>query len=112
MDWWLHSPRVVERVSGDEWRRHPHLPPAQVLSSAQNGHGLPLPPPALPQLDGSPLALPLPDDIYAVRSADAGLGAAWQQWMHAALKPAFAAGYVAVDCARHEDGQWRYLLAA
>lgn len=111
VDWWLNSARVLERVQGDDWRRHKGIPPqTQVLSAGGGQSSLALPPSVLPSLDGRPLALPLPDDIHALRSADPGLGLAWQQWMRAALEPAFAAGYVMVDCTRHEDGQWRYLL--
>ena len=65
-----------------------------------------------PESYSPPLALPLPDDIYAIREADGGVGMAWRQWMRGALEGAFGKGYVIVDCARHEDGQWRYLLVA
>jgi predicted GNAT superfamily acetyltransferase len=113
VDWWLDSARVQERAAGDEWRARPHSPAhLQVLSAGADAHGLSTPPAKLPTLDGGPLALPLPDDIHAIRSADHSLGMAWREWLRAALEPAFAAGYVAVDCTGHADGQWRYLLIA
>jgi predicted GNAT superfamily acetyltransferase len=111
VDWWLNSERVVQRAVGEEWRKRLHLPAqTQVLSARVDARGRQAPPAAAPAPDGGPLALPIPDDIQAVRSADHGLGMAWREWLAAALPGAFAAGYVAVDCARHEDGQWRYLL--
>jgi predicted GNAT superfamily acetyltransferase len=113
VDWWLNSERVVERVNGNEWRTRTNLPAnVQRFSAQTNAQGLQIPLSTLPELDGSPFALPLPDDIHAIRSADGRLGMAWREWMRAALEPAFAAGYVMVDCARHADGQWRYLLMA
>jgi predicted GNAT superfamily acetyltransferase len=113
VDWWLDSARVVERVHGDEWRTRNRLPPrTQVLSAAIDERGLQVPPTAKFNLDGNPLALPLPDDIYAIRHADSGLGLEWRLWMRSVLQLAFALGYLIVDCGRHEDGQWRYLLAA
>jgi predicted GNAT superfamily acetyltransferase len=63
-------------------------------------------------LDGGPIALPLPEDIYAIRSVDHALGATWRQWMREALESIFAAGYLLTDCVRHLDGQWRYVLTA
>jgi predicted GNAT superfamily acetyltransferase len=69
-----------------------------------------MPPEALPLPDGTPLALPLPDDIYVIRNADHVLSMAWRLWMREALLAAFAAGYQLTDCLRAEDGVWRYLL--
>ena len=109
VDWWLDSTRVIERAS-EGWRAEARWPAHAQVLSAQEQNSLQLPPEALPQLDGAPLALPLPDDIYAIRSNDSGAGMAWRQWMRAALDTAFAAGYVIEDCAQGEDGQWRYLL--
>jgi predicted GNAT superfamily acetyltransferase len=111
VDWWLNSARVVERTA-EGWRGEARDPAHTQVLRAREQNGLPLPPEALPQLDGGLLALPLPGDIHAVREADSGLGMAWREWMRAALTAAFAAGYVMVDCAAHEDGQWRYLLSA
>ena len=111
VDWWLNSARVVERA-GEGWRTQAHWPASTQVLSAREQNGLQLPPESLPRLDGSPLALPLPHDIHTVRGADSGLGMAWREWMRAALAGAFAAGYILIDCAAHEDGQWRYLLTA
>jgi predicted GNAT superfamily acetyltransferase len=111
VDWWLRSERVEERATGDAWRRQTHFPQgAQVLHAERNATGLLAPPASLPAMDGSPLALPLPEDIYAIRNADRPLGLAWRLWMREALLGAFAAGYLLVDCLRDDDGTWRYLL--
>ena len=111
VDWWLRSARVAERALQPQWHAHPLLPPhMQVLRAGMDARGLPTPPAETPKPAGQPLAVPLPDDIFAIRSADRLLDLAWRMWMRDALQPAFALGYVIVDCARHEDGQWRYLL--
>ncbi len=111
VDWWLASERVRQR-SRPDWRDESHPPPdAQMLTAGESRCGFAMPPSALLLFDGRPLALPLPADIFAIRRADQGLGQAWQQWMRAALQPAFAAGYVLNDCRQHEDGAWRYWLA-
>jgi predicted GNAT superfamily acetyltransferase len=111
VDWWLRSERVEERAAGNSWRRHTHIPQeAQVLYAPPNAAGLATPPAALPDLDGNPLALPLPEDIYVIRSADKPLGLAWRLWMREALLGSFGAGYLLADCLRGEDGVWRYLL--
>lgn len=61
------------------------------------------------QFDGSPIALPIPDDVAAIRRADAELSLAWRLYMRDVLVKSFAAGYAMVDCVRIEGG-WYYLL--
>jgi predicted GNAT superfamily acetyltransferase len=117
VDWWLASVRVNEcsQAGPVGATRRAQLPlPAdtQVLSGTWNSWGGLTPPSSLPLLDGAPLALPVPDDIYAIRAVDNDLGSAWRLWMRTALQAAFAGGYLLVDCVRHADGQWRYLLTA
>ncbi len=115
VDWWLTSGRVEEcsqerPVGSTRGTQLPAPTDAQVLSGAWDQKGFLTPPSLLPKLDGSPLALPVPEDIYTIRAADSALGSAWRLWMREALQSAFAAGYLLADCVRHADGQWRYLL--
>jgi predicted GNAT superfamily acetyltransferase len=117
VDWWLSSARVQERSHerplGETRRARLPVPDGtQVLSARRDGRDFLTPPPSLPAIDSGPLALPLPDDVYTIRAADYALGAAWRQWMRAALQAAFAAGYLLTDCVRLHDGQWRYVLTA
>jgi predicted GNAT superfamily acetyltransferase len=117
VDWWLASVRVNEcsqpgPVGATRQAQLPLPADMQVLSGTWNPRGFLTPPSALPLLDGAPLALPVPDDIYAIRAADNDLGSAWRLWMRAALQAAFAGGYLLVDFVRHADCQWRYLLTA
>jgi predicted GNAT superfamily acetyltransferase len=115
VDWWLASARV-ERCSRDcavgatRQAQAPLPAGAQVLSGTREPQGFLTPPSSLPTLNGAPVALPVPDDIYTIRAVDYDLGAAWRQWMREALQAAFSTGYLLVDCVRHADGQWRYLL--
>jgi predicted GNAT superfamily acetyltransferase len=102
---------VEERADGESRRGRAPLPQdTQLLAAHSTAQGLLMPPETLSLLDGSPLAVPLPDDIYVIRSADHALSMAWRLWMREALQEAFAAGYLLDDCLRGEDGIWRYLL--
>ena len=62
------------------------------------------------RLDGAPLAVPIPDDIAAIRSADKPLALAWRLYVREALEKAFAAGYTMVDCIRLPKQGWYYIL--
>jgi predicted GNAT superfamily acetyltransferase len=115
VDWWLVSPRVEqlahEQLPAAARRTHEQLPEgAQLLTAGARQSGLLAPPSAAATLDGRALALPLPDDIYAIRAADPSLGMAWRHWQRETLQAAFAEGYILTDCLRHPDGQWRYHL--
>ncbi|MFN3978974.1 MAG: hypothetical protein ACK4SA_01160, partial [Caldilinea sp.] len=61
-------------------------------------------------LDGRPIAVPIPDDIVAIRRVDAGLGMAWRLSMRHSLEQAFAANYMMTDCLRIDNAGWHYLL--
>ncbi len=97
VDWWAHSPRVEEAVARaavalDEPHAHAPAhahratqdwyPGLRVLSSVAAGDlrapsDEPLP------LDGAPLALPIPDDIGALRRTDRALSLAWRYTLRA-----------------------------
>lgn len=115
VDWWLTSGRVEEcsqeRPVGATRQAQASAPAdTQMLSGAWDYRGFLTPPSLLPKPDGTPFALPVPDDIYTIRAGDYGLGNAWRLWMREAMQSAFAAGYLLADCVRHADNQWRYLL--
>jgi predicted GNAT superfamily acetyltransferase len=115
VDWWLESARVTARAhdstpGGARERTLPLTAHDGVLTARRLPQGLLAPPDELPSLASPSLALPLPDDIYAIRAADHELGIAWRLWQRAALSAAFAAGYLLTDCAICADSQWRYLL--
>lgn len=113
VDWWLTSARVEARVAGGEGRREPRsTPPAdmQLLPTIASGSGFRAPVDVEPVLDGRPVAVPIPDDIAAIRRTDAGLGMAWRLAMRHYLEQAFAAGYVMTDCVLIDGAGWHYLL--
>lgn len=72
--------------------------------------GFPQPPDHELIPDGRPIAVPLPDDIAAIRRGDSGLALAWRLSMRQALEAAFAARYVMVDCVHWPEHGWRYIL--
>ncbi len=113
VDWWLTSARVVRRVARDKGRRDlgGALPAdLQVLPTVASGPNFRAPVEVEPTLDGRPVAVPIPDDIAAIRRSDAGLGMAWRLAMRQHLEQAFAAGYVMTECVQLGDAGWHYLL--
>jgi predicted GNAT superfamily acetyltransferase len=113
VDWWLASARVEERAAGNAGRREPAnvlSADLQVLSTVASGPNFQAPVDAEARFDGRPLAVPIPDDIAAIRRSDAGLGMAWRRAMRHHLEQAFAAGYVMTDCVYIDGVGWHYLL--
>lgn len=113
VDWWLASAHVEGRVAGCEGRREgiSALPEGwQVLSTLARGTAFRAPVDVEPILDGRPIAVPIPDDIAAIRRSDAGLGMAWRLAMRHHLEHAFAASYVMTDCVHIDGSGWHYLL--
>jgi len=112
VDWWLASARVKERVAqgpGARGEEDALLRDLFVAPTVASGTALRAPVACDLPLDGRPLALPIPDDIAAIRRADAGLGLAWRLAMRQQLSAAFAAGHVIIDCV-NLSGEWCYLL--
>lgn len=130
VDWWLGSERVrqateraaahlaaedaaeesaraaTEPQAAHDGHRYPGL---QVLPTTQAG-AFRAPVDRLPPLDGAPLALPLPDDIAALRRGDRALALAWRHWLRLQMERAFAGGYTVVDCLHVAHHDWCYIL--
>ena len=116
VDWWLRSERVI---AANEGRSEPEsrsrlalrtVEGGQLLPTRRRGDGLLEPVEQALAFDGEPLAVPIPDDISALRQVDPSLALAWRFHLRDVLESALAAGYVMVDCAR-VAGHWSYLLA-
>lgn len=110
VDWWLHSERV-ERAARNElpngesdWQKSDRLP------STRNDAGLLCPVEATLTFDAPSIAVPVPDDIGALRRSDPTLGHTWRMYMREVLEGAFAAGYRMVDCVKLQEGAWHYIL--
>ena len=111
VDWWLTSERVVSRLAQPAERTQPSAwPDAQRLLTTTTAAGWPAPVDAPLRLDGAPILAPIPDDIAAIRRADAGLGLAWRLFMRETLEQAFAAEYVITDCTLVTGIGWHYVL--
>lgn len=119
VDWWLNSERVVDRVAHYEGthspqgdRRADHLTSGlQVLQTVVAGE-FRRPLESDLRLDGGPIAVPLPDDITAIRRQQPALALEWRYFVRAKLEQAFAAGYTIVDCAHVAQHDWCYILTA
>lgn len=111
VDWYLRSPRVVHALS--EARRDPtwHPDTLHVLPTGQTAGGLPAPRSVPLHLGGRPVAVPLPENIAAIRHQDRALLLEWRLYMRSVLEQAFAGGYALVDCVQLADLGWRYILA-
>lgn len=111
VDWWLPSDRVMARLARTgEPAQAVVGPGAQILATHQTATGFQAPVEQDLRLDGAPLLAPIPDDIAAIRRADAGLGLAWRLFMRETLTRAFAAGYVLQDCLFVAGAGWHYRL--
>ncbi|MCX6050546.1 MAG: hypothetical protein NT075_36095 [Chloroflexi bacterium] len=111
VDWYLSSEHVLQAI--EEKVATPSKPSEakqrQVLPTGPSGD-FRQPLAVQPTFDGSALAVPLPDDITAMRRADQALGLAWRFYLREMLTQAFAAGYTLSDCVQLADQGWHYLL--
>lgn len=110
VDWWLRSERVERAArnelpnSSNSWQESQALP-----SERNNADFLcPVAPPEA--LDAQTIAVPVPEDIAAIRRSDPALGHDWRMYMREVLERAFAAGYVMVDCVKLQESAWHYIL--
>lgn len=123
VDWWLRSDRVTEIADRETGRQGDKetggqgdnlsisqslISNLQVLPTKPSGH-FAAPVDIELRLDGAPIALPIPDDISAIRRSDAELSLTWRLYMRSVLEQTFASGYAMVDCVQIEGG-WYYLL--
>lgn len=114
VDWRLNSPHVLHDIEPQRpvqpWDAHA----LHIVPTTTSGRGLPAPVDTPLVLDGRPLAIPLPDDIAALRGQDYELALAWRFALREMLEAAFGAGYTMVDCVNlrpnHSHPDWRYIL--
>jgi predicted GNAT superfamily acetyltransferase len=110
VDWLLNSPTAL--TNGDTRRASSPLD-AHVLSvlparRLRNGFLEPLD--VMPASVGPPIALPIPEDIAAIRAIDGGLSMAWRMYMRHVLERTFSDGYRMTDCISIASRGWHYIL--
>ena len=110
VDWHLHSPHILVDINQARQERGWDSTGMQLLPAQQRRDGFPQPVDTLPELDGRPLAIPLPGDIGAIRRSDRELSLAWRFYLREAAEAAFAGGYTVVDCVHLGEHGWRYIL--
>lgn len=116
VDWRLQSPRVRYALSSQ--RRKVHWPveameilPTSPLEAATPARAeLRQPVETTPTLDGTFLAVPLPESVSALRDHSTELLLEWRLFLRAALEAGFGAGYVLVDCVELPERGWHYVL--
>ena len=113
VDWWLCRERVETAANSKAQRGIPkaEYQGLQVLPSALSGDDdFRVPVEAIVPMTGDPIAVPVPDDIGAIRRTDPELGKVWRHYMRDIFEAAFGAGYVMVDCIYLPDQGWHYIL--
>lgn len=112
VDWWLRSTRAETAASGKSQRGIPKAAyqGLQVLPSTRSGDDFRAPVEAAVPSTGDPIAVPVPDDIGAIRRTDPALGKVWRLYMREVFEAAFGAGYVMVDCVNLPQQGWHYIL--
>ena len=102
VDWRLQSPRAQAAAAGIE----------SAIDWQTAGLQRLLPPPHTPALlfTAPVLAVPVPDDVDALRVAAPQELLPWREYMRAVLEHAFAAGYVMQDCILLPAHGWHYIL--
>ena len=112
VDWLLNSPKVVQAATGEPETKDWSALPLAVLpvNAAQSGFQTPVD--ATPSFNGDPIAVPLPDDIAAIRHVNSDLALRWRLYVREMLQSAIAAGYAMVDCVKIGDGGYYYILEA
>jgi predicted GNAT superfamily acetyltransferase len=111
VDWFLTSDRVHRAISPD--RQDPAWDTAamQILPTEQTAAGLPKPVAQSLQLNGLPIAMPLPDNVARLRREDNQLLIDWRYYTREVFEGAFGGGYALVDCVRLDERGWHYILA-
>jgi predicted GNAT superfamily acetyltransferase len=110
VDWLLNSSTVL--TNGDSRRLSPAIDPAilNVLPSRRRENGFLEPLETTPITADLPIALPIPENIAAIRATDGGLSMAWRMYMRQVLESAFVDGYAMTDCIKLPDRDWHYIL--
>lgn len=114
VDWRLNSSHVLQRIASHNDAQADHatwdVENLEILPSHTNAAGFATPGDPSFAGDGRPLAVPIPDDIAAIRRSDNKLSLEWRIFVRTALEQAFDAGYTLVDCIRLPDRGWHYVL--
>ncbi|HRW07897.1 MAG TPA: hypothetical protein P5121_22500 [Caldilineaceae bacterium] len=110
VDWWLRSERVERATENQLPNGQRDWQESQVLPSTRNAAGFLCPGAAGCALEAPTIAVPIPEDIAAVRRSDPALGHEWRMYMREVMETAFAAGYLMVDCVKLQKSTWHYIL--
>jgi predicted GNAT superfamily acetyltransferase len=114
VDWRLKSAHVLQRIEAYPGAHSPHatweLENLEILPSRNNAAGFTTPDEPGLSGEGRPLAVPIPDDIAAIRRSDRELSLAWRFYLREVFEEAFGMGYTMVDCVHLPDRGWHYIL--
>lgn len=111
VDWWLRSERVERAAENKLPNGNTDWHDSQLLPSHRNEAGFLCPVDTALSFTAPAIAVPVPEDISAVRRQDPTLGHDWRMYMRAVLEAAFGAGYLVVDCVKFRENDWHYILS-
>jgi predicted GNAT superfamily acetyltransferase len=111
VDWYLDSSRVQQAIGPERLQPIWSAQTLQVLPTRLTERGLPEPISQPLKLDGSAIAMPLPDNLGVIRSRENQLLITWRYYSREVFESAFGGGYALVDCVQLPQGGWYYILA-
>ena len=85
VDWFLNSPRVLHAIDPERVDPPWNFEAMHILPTKPVAHGVREPDAYTLHLDGPPLALPLPDNVGAMRKEDRTLLATWRYFTRGCL---------------------------
>lgn len=114
VDWLLTSQRVIDAASGNSREKESNAAAPTKLPSRITVAGFNVPLEADKIVNDAianqdPIAVPLPNDIVAIRNTDRELALTWRLYVRETLQSAFAKGYTMVDCINIEAEHY-YIL--
>lgn len=108
VEWWLTSPRVKQRISGDrgplDLANFLGAGAVKVNNAVLNPEGLQRPERIVAEMNANVLLVEIPFSIQAVKRADMGLALEWRLHLRELLQGAFGAGYIITDHVHIEGG--------
>jgi predicted GNAT superfamily acetyltransferase len=114
VDWRLNSAHVAQKAAAPVGTQPQHatweLENLEILPSHTNTAGFAVP--GVPNFagEGRPVAVPIPNDIAAIRRSDNELSLAWRYYLRTIFEAAFDTGYTLVDCIHLPAQGWHYIL--
>jgi predicted GNAT superfamily acetyltransferase len=108
VEWWLTSPRVRQRISGErlplDLANFLAAGAVKVNNALLDPHGIQRPERIVSELSSTVLLLEIPHDIQDVKRRDMEVALEWRMHIRALFEEAFEAGYIVTDHVQIQGG--------